>query len=606
MKRIVNIILVLALLLTGMYLVAAAADASNAAAQIGTEYYASFADALTAYPGDDAVIVLHADVSAPFTLEADLHVDLAGHSITAQITHTAGTLYVKDSNTDDYTVEDGEGFGTVANADYIQPAENYLMINEDGQLSFHRISMELTSAILRPSTTGIYFDSQFGGDEKVKAQISRYGVAFSIASAPTAESILADTQFKTRTGFTADTWVCGDNTTGVTSSIVENIMLTTNGKSMNTVNGNMQIIGVPYVQLANNTVILGKNDSMSLKNALEAASEDWSDLTEVQTTEVLDMYETFRSVMSSWDVASVKEAYKQIFANRPLKILTIGNSFSLDSTRYLYEIAMAEGLSDITLGVAYYGGCSLATHVKYLTEDSKSYNYYWTDATGSWNDTGANGATLQDCIQAQDWDIFVLQQASSASGRADTYNEDMQTIIDYVKANCSNPDAIFAWNMTWAYPVEDIDTDNITTVNTTSSFKTYYNNDQMTMYNAICDAVETKIATNDFFEFIFPVGTAVQNARSSYLGDPQLNRDYSHLSDYGRFMAAYVWYYVLTGKEANTISLDKISKELRYASADRDEDIILTAQDKALILESVKNAIDNPFQLTQSQYTVAP
>lgn len=606
MKRLISIFTAILLLAVCLCVAVTAADA-QVAAMIGTENYETFAAALSNYPGTDAVITLNADVTESFTLDKDLKIDLAGHSITAEITYTSGTLTLCDTATDDYTVEDTEGFGTIAKADYIQPAQGYHMLNEEGQLSFHRVSTQLSSAVLRPSVAGVYFNSEFGGDEKIKEQISWYGVAFSVTAAPTAESILADTQFKTRTGFAADTWQCGENITGITSSVVENIMIDGNGTTVNSRNGSTQIYAVPYIQLNGDSVILGGDGSISLKDAVEYTSSNWSDMTETQINDILDMYGDFRTAMRSWDVQTIKDTYKTVVQDRPLKILTIGNSFSLDSTRYLREIALAEGTEDMTLGVLYYSGCSLSKHVDFLTANTAAYNYYYTDSTGAWKNSGGNGtATMLQGIQDQDWDIIVMQQASSSSGRADTYNEDMQTIIDYVKANCSNPDAIFAWNMTWAYPVEDIDTDDITTVNTTAAFQTYYNSDQMTMYNAICNAVKTKIATNSTFEYIFPVGTAVQNARSSWLGDPDLNRDYSHLSDYGRFMAAYVWYYVLTGKDVDTISLDKISKELRQASANRDEDIILTEQDKAVILESVKNAIENPYQLTQSQYTVAP
>ena len=202
----------------------------------------------------------------------------------------------------------------------------------------------------------------------------------------------------------------------------------------------------------------------------------------------------------------------------------------------------------------------------------------------------------------------MLQQSSSSSGRPGTYNGDIQVIMDYVLENDKNPATVpqFAWNMTWAYPVEDDGVGEVTT-NTTDSFKNYYNNDQMTMYEAITEAVRTKIVTNPDFEYLMPVGTAVQNARSSYLGDPDVNRDYSHLSDLGRVIAGYTWYSVLTGKQIDKINLDAVPADLRYFKADKNAgDLVLTDALKAIILESVQNAVEKRFAVTQSQHTEKP
>ena len=45
---------------------------------------------------------------------------------------------------------------------------------------------------------------------------------------------------------------------------------------------------------------------------------------------------------------------------------------------------------------------------------------------------------------------------------------------------------------------------------------------------------------------IIPSGTAIQNARTSVLGDT-FNRDGSHLNKIGKYTAACTWYEALTG-----------------------------------------------------------
>ena len=56
------------------------------------------------------------------------------------------------------------------------------------------------------------------------------------------------------------------------------------------------------------------------------------------------------------------------------------------------------------------------------------------------------------------------------------------------------------------------------------------------------------------------------------------------------------------------MSLAKVISQriLFFNSIKSDEDWVLTDAEKALILESVNNALKNPLQVTQSQYTQRP
>lgn len=57
------------------------------------------------------------------------------------------------------------------------------------------------------------------------------------------------------------------------------------------------------------------------------------------------------------------------------------------------------------------------------------------------------------------------------------------------------------------------------------------------MYNAIIDCVKSEVLKHNEFVNVIPSGTAIQNARTSSLGD-SLDRDGYHLSyDLGRYIA---------------------------------------------------------------------
>ena len=68
----------------------------------------------------------------------------------------------------------------------------------------------------------------------------------------------------------------------------------------------------------------------------------------------------------------------------------------------------------------------------------------------------------------------------------------------------------------------------------------------MKMYNAIVDAV-WKAADEVNIEMIIPSGTAIQNGRTSFIGD-NFCRDGFHLSyDIGRFTVACTWFEKIYG-----------------------------------------------------------
>lgn len=263
-----------------------------------------------------------------------------------------------------------------------------------------------------------------------------------------------------------------------------------------------------------------------------------------------------------------------------LEILAIGNSFSVDALQYACEIARDLGIKDIVIGNLYIGGCSLATHLNNAYEDNGAYTYFYNDK-GTWKSTA--NYKMSTAIKSRTWDLISLQQQSNISGIAEVYGRDLEPMIDYVKniINDENnvnrtPNAKLAWHMTWAYQQDS----------THTAFANY-NNDQMTMYSAIVSAVESEVATNPNIQIIIPTGTAVQNSRTSKLGDTT-TRDGYHLSlDYGRYLAGLMFIKVVTGLEIDDIT---------YKPDGVDE------QEKQIAIESVNNAHENPFVITMSQY----
>lgn len=276
---------------------------------------------------------------------------------------------------------------------------------------------------------------------------------------------------------------------------------------------------------------------------------------------------------------------------KTLKMLVITSSFGLNTTQWLYNVAKAEGFTDVVIGRLYGSGCSLQLHVSNANSNAMYYEYTKIDNdTGRWNLMQA--ITMEYGLKDEDWDIIFVQQSAANAGLELTYGDYVDQLMAYLHEHKTNPKARFIWNMTWAYQSDS----------TQTVFTTAFNSDQMKMYNTITDITKRLIAPRTDFDRIIPSGTVIQNARTSAFGD-NLCRDTFHLNNYGGILAAYGLLSVLTDRELTEINLDPVP--FAYNGLDNSAAITepFTENQKAIIIESVNNAIKNPFEVTQSTIT---
>ena len=260
-----------------------------------------------------------------------------------------------------------------------------------------------------------------------------------------------------------------------------------------------------------------------------------------------------------------------------IKILAIGNSFSVDAMEYLYGILEDMGYEEITLGNLYIGGCSLQTHATNFSGNLAKYTYY-KNTTGEWTNT--SGYEPLNALTDAEWDYITMQQVSGNSGVSSSYEPYLSELIAIVCSLC--PDAELLWHMTWAYE----------STSTHGDFKNY-SSDQMTMYNAIVNTVQSVVLPKGTFTKVIPSGTAVQNLRTSYMGD-NLTRDGYHMShDRGRFVTAMTFAKAVTGCSLSTV--EYTPKGYTYS----DKDI-------AAMKEAAENACASPYSVTESTYPPEP
>lgn len=296
-----------------------------------------------------------------------------------------------------------------------------------------------------------------------------------------------------------------------------------------------------------------------------------------------------------------------------LKVLTLGHSLSVDSNHMINLVAATEGIGDyeeIFIGTLYYSGCRLSQHVNFLRGNLPEYRLYLssTKTPDSPPETMDN-VTMLDALKFEYWDIIVMHGGSGENSvPANLKNGNIQTIQSYVNEHKHNPNAIFAWHMAWVTPESEELLDMYPyepNVHKENYLK--YGNSRETYYNAVVSSAAECIVTDETFQFLIPTGTAMQNAWSSYMEEKDIHRDYGHATDMARAMTSYVWYCKLMGIEKlEEIKLDAIPKAFLKSTEDKTQDRVLTQAEKAVMLESINNALANPLQMTQSQYTTPP
>lgn len=255
---------------------------------------------------------------------------------------------------------------------------------------------------------------------------------------------------------------------------------------------------------------------------------------------------------------------------KSLKVLAIGNSYSDDATKYLWDICKAAGIEEVVIANMYIAGCALETHLENISGDVRAYTYY-KNTDGEWN--SKNRVKISTALADEEWDVVTVQQASWSSGMPSTY-EPLEDIVYYIYEN--EPNAKILWHQTWA--------------KCEGSVPKEYGSEQLSMYNAIVNTVKSDVETVDGICGIIPVGTAIQNMRSSYIGDTLHRDETTHLSaDYGRYTAALTWFATITGCSIDNI--DWVPQE--QASK---------ITDLRLVHEAVTNALKEPYSVTDSKY----
>lgn len=132
----------------------------------------------------------------------------------------------------------------------------------------------------------------------------------------------------------------------------------------------------------------------------------------------------FFYILFFWGFLIVESGYSQVGIEDTVKILTIGNSFADNATRYLEEITTSVPGKHIQIGKANLGGAPLDRHTDFIHQSKLDPTF-----------KPYSGRSLQEWLELDQWDFVTIQQVSHKSFKAETYHPYVDELIRFIQCH---------------------------------------------------------------------------------------------------------------------------------------------------------------------------
>lgn len=224
------------------------------------------------------------------------------------------------------------------------------------------------------------------------------------------------------------------------------------------------------------------------------------------------------------------QAEEGVRTTQPLKVLIIGNSFSICVKHYTPQIVKSVG-KEIDIASLYIGGCSLETHWKNILKagDPKflPYRYDRVTVTNGVISSFHSQTNSLALLTAEKWDVVTVQQASHESWKPASYHPWGDNLVAKVREVA--PKAKILVQETWSYPPWD-------------KRLGKFGFDGPEMYSRLHNAY-TSFAKSYGFEII-PTGTAAEILPNR---ERLFNKPDFHLNSRGEYLQGLIWAQKLLG-----------------------------------------------------------
>ena len=226
---------------------------------------------------------------------------------------------------------------------------------------------------------------------------------------------------------------------------------------------------------------------------------------------------------------------------KTIKVLSIGNSYSQDSTRYVHDAAKCVGVNIKTVNL-YIGGCPLYLHYINAMEDRRDYTMEFNGVN-----TGIK-VSIKDALISDDFDIVTFQQVSRQSFKPDTFQPYLSYLEEYVRKY--RPSAKIYIHQTWGYYEKG------------RNLGVYGFGSHAEMYAQVEAGYDAMYSMIDSCGLL-PSGKAISLMHEAGIPCERLFRDDIHLSlGLGRYTSALAWIEYLTGFPAADVFFTELDEEV--------------------------------------------
>ena len=249
----------------------------------------------------------------------------------------------------------------------------------------------------------------------------------------------------------------------------------------------------------------------------------------------------------------------------------MGNSFGVDTSHYLPDVARAVGYESVKICVLYIGGCSLNLHFQNAQKDLPAYRYYVNGGDGWSVESEEKG--IREAVAEEEWDFISIQHGTKDGSRytLPASYAHLPALINYVKQFAPKKTKI-VFNMAWVMEPYSTHPEIIS-----------YGGDQLKMYQKLIEVTRSAVVGTQGLDILSPAGTAIQNARTSPLAG-KLSRDGFHLSlDVGRYLASLTFLKALTGEEIGCVTWMPDG---------------VTEQERLIAIQCATHAVEAPLEIT--------
>lgn len=235
-------------------------------------------------------VKLIGDATENVTVSGTVYLDLAGHTLTGDITGE-GTLYGMDSATDAYTTENmGRITGTVScnvvgnlKTDVTGTIRRYMAIKENNGYTFHRFYLGITHMNLKPADTGVGYKAIFCGDEQVLEQVTGYGYTLWVGQDGQKHSVGKDGAF----------------TSGKTVTLrLKNFDVASYGQTA--------VYGQVYIKLSDGTTVTSAEYDYTLRSLVETVAANIAVYSQTQLEALQKMLSAYSAATTHWDIDSIR------------------------------------------------------------------------------------------------------------------------------------------------------------------------------------------------------------------------------------------------------------------------------------------------------------